>query len=96
MNPGRIGCELSVLALFCVLAIFLFPAVQGPYSVVNGPVTALQAARAAIRLQNAITQAASRLLGAFLVASLISLWGFFSDDRVPSASLFESETLLRC
>jgi len=41
MISGRIGSELAVMAVFCVLMIFLFPAMQGPYSVVNGPVTAL-------------------------------------------------------
>src|SRR4030095_17090798 len=46
MIPGRIGCELAVVTVLCVLMIFFFPLLQGPYSVVNGPATALQAPRA--------------------------------------------------
>ncbi|HTR27322.1 MAG TPA: hypothetical protein VMI10_25355 [Terriglobales bacterium] len=61
MPSGRIGAELAVLAMLCVLTIFLFPLVQGPYSVVNGPVTALQAARAAARIRNAIRSAVRSL-----------------------------------
>ena len=48
INSGRIGCELAVLALLCVLTVYFFPAMQGPYSVVHGPATALLAARAAV------------------------------------------------
>src|SRR5512143_3117217 len=51
MIPGRTGCELVVLITFCVLMIFFFPVMQGPYSVVHGPATAFQAARAAARLR---------------------------------------------
>jgi hypothetical protein len=51
MSPGRIGCALAVLAVFCVLAIFFFPGMEGPYSAVHGPVTALLSIRAAARLR---------------------------------------------
>src|SRR5579862_6958795 len=56
MISGRTGCNLAVLAVLCVLMVFLFPGVQGPYSVVHGPATALRAARAAVRLRVAIAQ----------------------------------------
>ena len=49
MIPGRIGCELAVLTVLCVLIVFFFPVMQGPFSVVHGPATALQGARAADR-----------------------------------------------
>jgi|SRR5579864_5769099 len=61
--------ELAILVALCVAAVFFFPALHGPYSAVNGPVTALQAARAATRLRSAIVQAA-----------LTS----FRDCRIPS------------
>jgi len=60
MISGRITCELAVAAVFCVLVIFLFPSVQGPYSVVHGPATALLASRAASRTKAVMVQAASR------------------------------------
>ena len=63
MILSRIGWELAVLAVLCVAAIFFFPVMQGPYSAVNGPVTALQSARAAARLRVAIIQSAFKLIG---------------------------------
>ncbi len=77
MTSGRIGAEWAVVAVFCVLTIFLFPAGQGPYSTVNGPVTALQAVRAAARLRLAIIQCALKSLrdSAFLL-----LTAFFGMD----------------
>ena len=51
MTPGRIACALAVFAVLCVLAIFFFPSIDGPYSAVHGPVTALLSIRAAARLR---------------------------------------------
>jgi hypothetical protein len=50
MISGRTECALAVLAAFCVLVVFFFPALQGPYPAVHGPVTALLSLRAALRL----------------------------------------------
>jgi len=58
MTSGRTGCELTLLAVLSVLVVFLFPGVQGPYSVVHGPATALQAVRSAYRLRIAILRPA--------------------------------------
>jgi hypothetical protein len=41
---------LSLALLLCALHIFLFPAAIGPYSAVNGPVTALRALAASITI----------------------------------------------
>ena len=43
-------CALGLLAVFCVLSIFFFPAQQGPYPAIHGPVTALRAMVLALRL----------------------------------------------
>lgn len=51
MTPGRIASVLSVLAALCVLSLFLFPGIEGPYPAVHGPVTALLSIRAAARLR---------------------------------------------
>jgi hypothetical protein len=48
---------LAVIAVVSVLAIFFFPAMQGPYPAVHGPVTALLAVRAANRLRISIMRA---------------------------------------
>jgi hypothetical protein len=96
MNSGRIGCELAMVAVFCVLMIFLFPAMQGPYSVVNGPVTALQAARAALRLRIAIRQGARRALGNLLVALAVFFWMSRQQMELQSVTLLDCTTILRC
>jgi hypothetical protein len=97
MIAGRIGCELALVAVLCVLTIFLFPAMQGPYSVVNGPVTALQAIRAAARMRKLIIQAAFRSLWNSLISPLAVLSGMsFSPASWHSLALPELDTILRC
>jgi hypothetical protein len=97
MLSGRIGSELAVMALLCVLIIFLFPAMQGPYSVVHGPVTALLAARAAVRLRIAIVQGALNSVGNYLVSSLVVLsWMSLPPAEFQSIGLPEYKTILRC
>jgi hypothetical protein len=95
MISGRIGCELTVLAVLSILSIFLFPAVQGPYCVVHGPATALQAARSALRVRIAIIQAALNsysLISAFVVLSWMSL----STTGFQSPAVLQSRGILRC
>jgi hypothetical protein len=69
----KIRWELAVfviLAVLCVAVIFFFPAIQGPYSAVNGPVTAFQSARAAARLRVVIILAAFSLIAIFQIPAL--------------------------
>src|SRR5580698_5366369 len=82
ISGRRIGCEVAVLAVLSVLAIFLFPGVQGPYSVVHGPASALQAARAAVRLRIAIVQSAlGSLANAVFSAVVIISWMSVSNPK---------------
>ena len=97
MTPARIGWELAAVAVLCVLTIFLFPAAQGPYSVVHGPATALQAARAALRVRIAIVQAALNSLVSSLRSPLVVLsWLWLSNTEFRSAHVPESRAILRC
>lgn len=97
MISGRIGSELAVVAVGCVLALFLFPAKQGPYSAVNGPVSALQAARAASELRVAMVQAALSALGNNLISPLAELaWMAVSGVEFQPFGTSESTTILRC
>jgi hypothetical protein len=50
--------ELATVTILCILSIFLFPVATGPYSAVHGPVTALLAFRAALKIRFAMTLAA--------------------------------------
>jgi hypothetical protein len=97
MTSGRIACELAVMAVLCVLMIFLFPAMQGPYSVVHGPATALQAARAAARLRIAIGHGGLTSLRNCLISPLVVLsWMSLSAAEFQSISLPGYNTILRC
>ena len=97
MISGRIGCELAVLTVLCVLMIFFFPLMHGPYSVVHGPATALQAARAAARLRIVIMQGALNPLGNLLISPLVILsWMLLSEAEFRSVSLPGYNTILRC
>jgi len=97
MISGRTGRNLAVLATLCVLMVFLFPAVQGPYSVVHGPATALQAARAAVRLRVAIAQAALGSVSNYPVSLLVFMtWMSPSQAELRSVGFSGYDTILRC
>jgi hypothetical protein len=97
MISGRIGSELAVMAVFCVLMVFLFPAMPGPYSVVNGPVTTLLAARAAVRLRIAIAQGALKSLGNRLISPQVALsWISVPNAEFQLLNLPRYESVLRC
>ncbi len=49
---------LALVGIVCILSLFLFPAAGGTYSAVHGPITALQAMRAAMKLRWSMMMAA--------------------------------------
>jgi hypothetical protein len=76
MTPGRVACGLALLAALCVLGIFFFPVLDGPYSAVHGPVTALLSIRAAARLRMTIVR-----------AGITAIRGWFGRVGIASATL---------
>jgi len=98
MISSRIGHELAILAVLSVLTIFLFPGVQGPYSVTHGPVTAFQAARAAVRVRSAVIPDVLRSLGNWVIAILLVAVSrpLPSDAQFLSVTLPQCSTILRC
>jgi hypothetical protein len=101
MTLGRSGCTLAVLTVVCVLAVFFFPAVEGPYSVVNGPVTALLSARAAAGVRMAIVHAGLNPVHCgsnFTQAAETAPFGIFvlSSEFETERSPIESSLILRC
>ena len=97
MISGRTECNLAVLAVLCVLMVFLFPAVQGPYSVVHGPATAFQAARAAVRLRVAIAQSALGSVSNYPVSPLVFMPSTStSQAEVRPVGLSGYNAILRC
>jgi len=97
MTSGRTGPELAVLAVLCVLTIFFFPAIQGPYSAVHGPVTALQATRAAARLRITIMQSALTSLQNSLLSPLLVLcWMNVAAAEFRPVGIAACDSVLRC
>ncbi len=98
MTFNRIGTLLALLAVICVLAVFFVHAMQGPYSVVHGPVTALLSVRAAVGLRMAIVHAASNSLQSTLASPLIPQ-SFLARAVLwlePASSLVSPVLTLRC
>jgi len=50
--------RLTLVAVLCVVTIFFFPPIQGPFSTTHGPVTALQSVRAARKISASLVHAA--------------------------------------
>jgi len=89
--------EQSVLAGVCVLATFFLPAVQGPYSVTHGPITAMQAARDGVRLRATIVQYALNADGNSLVPPRMVLPGLsVLTPEVHPLIPPEYASILRC
>lgn len=86
-----------MLALVCILTLFFFPAMSGPYSAIHGPVTTLQSVRSAARLRVAM-----------ILAGLSSLWNNRSSLQALRSKITvlnggflpevfaERSTILRC
>jgi hypothetical protein len=89
----HLAYELALLAVVCTLAIFLFPAVSGPYPIVHGPVTALRAMRAWLLLLIGLTLTLAGL--ANLVAIRLGLNCFLISASKQIDPLHQT-SLLRC
>jgi len=99
MSPGRIVCALAVMAVLSVLAIFFFPSMQGPYSVVHGPVSALLSLRAATMVRNAIVRAGQSIRqSSERIAAVLLPWSAraFSATELPPSLSLVSASILRC
>lgn len=89
--------EVSLLILICVLSLFFFPATEGPYPAVHGPVTALQAMRFSARRRNAIAAVLSCVLSTHNADGA----GYFFSIAVGPANLAgcdrgSTNRILRC
>jgi len=90
---SHLGYELALVAMLCTLAIFLFPAVAGPYPTVHGPATALRAMRAWLLLLIALTLTLVGL--ARLAATRLALSLAFGPilERIDT---LQQSSILRC
>jgi hypothetical protein len=101
MPAGRIEGALAVVAVLCVLAIFFFPAIEGPYCVVHGPVTALLSIRAAatVRLRivrSGLTALRDRLHRAYQAQALVVPSRVWFTESATDDSAASGTSILRC
>jgi len=82
-----------------VLSIFFFPSLQGPYSVVHGPVTALLSFRAATMVRNAITRTGQSVRRSCeRMAVVVPAWlaKAISAMEIPAEMTAAGGSILRC
>jgi len=97
MLSRRMGCELAIVAVVCILGIFLFPAMSGPYPATHGPVTVLQSARSSAKLRLAILVAWLSALRTNWISSLVvRVWAAVWNTGLSSVILADASTILRC
>ena len=99
MSLGKVACALAVVAVLSVLAIFFFPSLEGPYSVVHGPVTALLSLRAATMVRNAIVRAGQSVGQGFeRMPAKAPAWSAkaISAMEMPAGLSSVSSSVLRC
>jgi hypothetical protein len=95
----RLALWLAIVSAVCVLAVFFFPSVQGPYSAVNGPVTAMHAARAAAGVRMAVERAGMTVVHTNRDGSIVALlhWNSVANvDLRLNSVLSAVEPSLRC
>ena len=98
MTLYRIGSVLALLAVICVLAVFFCHSIQGPYSAVHGPVTALLSVRAATGVRMAIVLATSNTPQFSLASPLMSfsLHDAALTALAPGGAWIGPDLTLRC
>jgi hypothetical protein len=99
-TPGRIATAVAVLALVSVMAVLFFPAAQGPYSAVHGPVTVFHGARAAAGLRMNVVRAGLSLFRGLCgsARALLPLQPWTADLKAEfrTVSFAGCNSLLRC
>ena len=101
MPADRIVGALAILAVFSVLMIFFCPAMQGPYPVVHGPVTALLSVRAAASLRwktvrTGLSMLCDRLHRSVPMSVFLGLGGVVAFETPMVCLAAGSNSILRC
>jgi len=94
--PRQLSYEFALVAILCTVALFLFPAVQGPYSAVHGPVTALLSLKAKVFLCLALLFAAMHLLAHRMAVRHLALRIPLDSCFLPTSFDSEHAAVLRC
>lgn len=96
---NRLAFWLAMVSAICVLAVFFFPSVEGPYSAVHGPVTVMHAARAAAGVRMAVERAGLTVVHTIRDGAVLTVlhWNAVPNfDFRLNVVLSGFETSLRC
>lgn len=97
MTPRFFRYELALLTILCIVCLFLFPAAVGSYPSVHGPVTALLAVRAAMKVRWAMAMAMAGLgFCHFILNSWLGLASWRQTCGLLITSPPEYNVTLRC
>lgn len=95
MTTRSFRYELTVLTILCVVGLFLFPAAVGSYASVHGPVSALLAARSAMKIRWSIMLAGMGF-SHFIFKQYIGPAYYRKTDELIISSPGDNTVLLRC
>jgi hypothetical protein len=96
MFPRHLGYEFAILTATCIVAIFLFPVVWGPYTAIHGPVTALLSLRMKLRLWLGMALAALPWLESVFSNRFAASGGQRRIARLSQAISLQDAMVLRC
>jgi hypothetical protein len=91
----RFGFDFVLLAIVCIAALFFFPAANGSYSAVHGPVTVLQSINYRLQLWLILAMAAHGLSRSLFINNSGLLFQRYNEFGLQ---LFgpEQRSILRC
>jgi hypothetical protein len=90
-------CRLVLLTSVCVLSIFFFPAGQGPYPAVHGPITALQSLQNSSQLLFSFLLAGCLVCASFAASTADIVWRVLVKRGIAGpATPAESSPVMRC
>ncbi len=96
MKFGRGAFDWAIIAVTCVLLVFLFPVPHGSFTAMNGPVTALRAMRESWLLRSAIALAASILFSYSTQTVAIVVDELWCIELCSGRDLLKRFSTLRC
>jgi hypothetical protein len=86
----------SALVALAIVTIFLFPSIQGPYSVVNGPATAFRAAKSAATAHASIVQGATHRILNPIAPPVPAIAQHVSKTESHAQCTGKCDPILRC
>jgi hypothetical protein len=92
----QLSYEFALVAILCTVTLLLFPAVQGPYSAVHGPVTALLSLKAKVFLCLTLLLAAMHLFACCVAVCHLALRISLDGPFLLAAFDSEHAAVLRC